>query len=73
MTRSTAHTVDDVMLIAKTLIMIAPSADFAAGIAALANAQNAADLEMVELIRQRWQYWVETLEQHQLALAQDQV
>lgn len=59
MTKSTAHTSDDVQLIAKTMIMIAPNADFAAGVVALAHAQNAADSAMLQIIAQRWQFWAE--------------
>lgn len=57
MTASTAHTTDDAMLIAKTLIMIAPNEDFAAGVVAMAHAQNAADSAMLQIISDRWQYW----------------
>ena len=70
MTRSNAHTVDDIALTAQTLVMIAPSREFAAGVAALAHALNASDYKMRELILDRFQFWTDPLPQHQLPLAQ---
>ena len=70
MTRSQSHTSDDIKLTAKTLIMIAPSREFAAGVAALAYALNASDYEMRELILDRFQFWADPLPQHQFSLAQ---
>lgn len=49
--------------------MIAPSREFAAGVAALAYAHDAADDEMVALVKHRWQFWSDT--QYQLPLAQE--
>lgn len=62
MTKSTAHTADDAQIIAKTLIMIAPSEEFAAGVVALAHALNAASPDMLQIIAQRWQYWTRQIE-----------
>jgi hypothetical protein len=69
MARSQSHTSDDIKLTAKALIMIAPSREFAAGVAALAYAHDAADDEMVALVKHRWQFWSDT--QYQLPLAQE--
>lgn len=42
---------------ATALLLVGPSRDFAAGVAALASAMGAATPAMVEIIKARWPEW----------------
>lgn len=55
--RVTVHFDSDIVQIAETLLLVAPTPDFAAGVVALANALGAATPQMAHIIGQRWQFW----------------
>lgn len=58
--RVTVHFDSDVIQIAETLLLIAPSREFAAGVVALANALGAATPRMMQILDQHHQLSIAT-------------
>ena len=57
MTARTSHPNEELQNMATTLLMIGPSREFAAGVAALLVSAGAATPAMVDIIKSRWPEW----------------